>query len=221
VHGRGLIPLLLAGALGAGVSGCGGSEQNAGEPKASFPVAIVGASFPRVQAISHKTRLVLAVRNTGTRTLPNVAVTIDSFSYANTFPGLADNRRPVWIVDSGPGTIPRRLVQTQTVDPPGGGQTAFVNTWTLGPLAPGATRTFVWHVTAVKAGVHQIRYTVAAGLNGKARAHVSAAGALEGEGGLPVGRFTVAIAGRPRNRYVNPVTGRVAIGTFPPSKFSQ
>jgi hypothetical protein len=223
VKGRGLIPLLFAGALGAAASGCGGGEQNAGEPKGSFPVRIVQASFPAVQAISHRTRLVLRVRNTGTQTLPNVAVTMDSFSYVSTYPGLSANQRPVWIVDEGPGAIPRRPVQTQTVDPPGSGQTAYVNTWALGPLAPGATRTFVWRVTPVKAGLHRINFIVAAGLNGRAHARVSVSrsGALEGEGGLPVGRFTVAIAGRPRQRYVNPETGHVTVGPYPPARYAQ
>jgi hypothetical protein len=221
VKGRGLIPLLFAGALSAAVSGCGGSEQNAGEPRGSFPVRIVQASFPVVQAISHKTRLVLKVRNAGTRTLPNVAVTMDSFSYVSTYPGLSANQRPVWIVDEGPGTIPRRLVQTQTVDPPGSGQTAFVNTWALGPLAPGSTRTFVWRVTPVKAGLHRIDFIVNAGLNGRAHARVSRMGALESEGGLPVGHFNVAIAGRPRQRYVNPETGHVTVGRYPPARYAQ
>jgi hypothetical protein len=223
VKGRGLIPLLLAGAIGAAISGCGGSEQNAGEPKGSFPVQIAQASFPRVQAISRRTRLVLKVRNTGTRTLPNVAVTMRSpgFYYVSEYPGLAARQRPVWIVDRGPGTSPKRLVLTQTIDPPGGGETAYVNTWALGPLAAGATRTFVWRVTPVKAGLHRIDFIVDAGLNGNARARVSRSGALEGEGRLPVGHFTVAIAGRPPRRYVNPETGRVQLGPYPPGRYSQ
>jgi hypothetical protein len=127
----------------------------------------------------------------------------------------------VWIVNNGPGTIPKRPVQTVTVDQPGGGQTAFVNTWALGPLAPGKTKTFVWRVTPVKAGVHSIDFVVAAGLNGRARARVSRSGALEGGGGLPVGHFKVAIAGRPVPRYVNPETGKVTHGVFRPSKYTQ
>jgi hypothetical protein len=222
VKGRGLIPpLLFLGALGAAVSGCGGSEQSTGEPHASFPVRIVHASFPRLQAVAHNTTLVLSVRNAGLRTMPNVSVTMDSFSYKSNYPGLADRERPVWIINEGPGTRPKRLVQTQTIDPPGGGQTAFVNTWALGSLAPGRTRTFIWHVTPVKGGLHTIHYIVNAGLNGNARAHVSRLGTLEGGGGLPVGHFTVAIAGRPPQRYVNPETGQVTLGSYPAGKYSQ
>jgi len=212
-----VVPAVVAALLG----GCGGSEQSAGEPKGSFPVKIVQASFSPLQAMAHKVKLVLKVRNTGTSTMPNVAVTTDSFSYVSSYPGLADNKRPVWIVDEGPGPIPKRPVQTVAVDPPGGGQTAYVNTWALGPLAPGRTRTFVWHVTPVKAGVHNLNFVVAAGLNGKARAHVSRSGSVEGEGGAPAGRFRVAISGRPPQRYVNPETGKLTPGTYPPGRYAQ
>jgi hypothetical protein len=222
VRGRRLIPVVVPAAVVAVlVSGCGGSEQDAHEVKAVYPMKIVQASFPGVQAMARKTKLVLKVRNTGTQTMPNVAVTLDSFSYVSTYPGLAAPQRPVWIVDRGPGTIPKRPVQSVTVDPPGGGQTAYVNTWALGPLAPGRTRTFVWRVTPVKSGLHSIGYVVAAGLNGNAHARVSRSGALEGVGGLPVGRFRVVIAGRPPPRYVNPETGKVTHGVYVPSKYAQ
>ncbi len=96
-----------------------------------------------------------------------------------------------------------------------------MNTWALGPLAAGKTRTFVWHVTPVKEGTHSVDFVVAAGLNGKARAHVSRSGSVEGEGGAPGGHFTVAIAGRPPRRYVDPETGRVVQGTYPAGQFAQ
>lgn len=211
----------LAG-VAALVSGCGGSEQTAHEAKAVFPVKIVKASFPRVQAIPRAEKMVLKVRNEGSQTMPNVAITVDSFSYISNYPGLAANQRPVWIVDAGPGTIPKRPVRSVTVDPPGGGQTAYVNTWALGPLAAGATRTFVWLVTPVKGGVHAVNFLVSAGLGGNARARVSRSGALEGEaGGLPVGHFKVAIAGRPPLRHVNPETGKLTLGPYRASQYAQ
>lgn len=225
VTGRGLLSLLLAGAVGALAGGCGGSEQNAGEPKASYPVQIVAASFPALQSVPRAARLVLTVRNPGPRTLPNVAVTIDSFSYADLYREEAAPKQPVWIVDQGPGTVPRRPVQSEAIDPPGGGQTAYVNTWALGPLGPGRLRTFVWRVTPVKSGVHRVDFLVSAGLAGNARARLSASRALTrgvvsvhaGLGGAPAGHFTVAIAGQPRTRHVNPETGAVAPGPYVPS----
>jgi hypothetical protein len=231
VTGRGLLSLLLAGAVGALAGGCGGSEQNAGEPRGSFPVQIVRASFPALQAVPRASRLVLTVRNPGPRTLPNVAVTIDSFSYTDLYKEEAAPKQPVWIVDQGPGTVPRRPVQSQAIDPPGSGQTAYVNTWALGPLRAGQLRTFVWRVTPVKSGVHRVNFLVSAGLAGNARAHLSIRAVRVGERagnlgrgvvvvgvrGAPAGHFTVAIAGQPPTRHVNPETGAIAPGPYVPS----
>jgi hypothetical protein len=151
---------------------------------------------------------VLKLRNPGPATVPNVAVSVDSFSYTNTYPGLASRQQPVWIVDEGPGTIPKRRPQTAAIDPAGSGQTVYVNTWALGPVPPGGTKTFVWHVTPVQAGVHRVDFAIAAGLAGKARARLSG-------DGVPHGHFSVAIAGRPGARHVNPETGRVVPGPNP------
>jgi hypothetical protein len=113
----------------------------------------------------------------------------------------------VWVIDEGPGPQPPTPVESQAVSPPGGGQTAYVNTWALGPLAAGSTETFEWRVIPVKAGRYTVHYTVAAGLAGRARA-VASAGAL-------TGALTAEIAGRPPARHVNPATGRVEPGQFP------
>jgi hypothetical protein len=190
-------------------SGCGqGSRQDAHEPAGTFAVAIVKASFPARQAIATPSKLELQVRNTGARTAPNVAVTLDSLNYTDTAPDLGANKRPVWIVDQGPGTIPKRPAEGEAVAPPGSGQSAFVNTWTLGPLAPGRTQTFVWRVTPVRSGVHTVHFTIAAGVNGKAHAQL-------GNGSPPTGHFTVRVAPVPAATHVDPQTGQVVSGTFP------
>jgi hypothetical protein len=191
-------------ALGCG----GGARQDAREPEGTFTLAVVHAAFPRLQSIARPTGLVLVVRNTGTRTAPNVAVTLDSFYYTSHFPELAANKRPVWVVERGPGAIPSPPVESEAVSPPGGGQTAYVNTWALGPLAPGDARAFVWHVVPVKAGVHTVHYAVAAGLAGRAKA-------LSVSGGPVHGHFTASIAAVPPARHVNPNTGQVAPGPYP------
>jgi hypothetical protein len=196
--------------IGVIAGGCGsGARQDAREPKGTFTLAVVHAAFPRKQSIARPTNLVLIVGNTGTRTVPNVAVTLDSFYYTSHFPELAANKRPVWVVERGPGAIPSRPVESEAVSPPGGGQTAYVNTWALGPLAPGHTRTFLWHVVPVKAGVHTVHYTVAAGLAGRATAQLTS-------GGPVAGHFTVYTAAVPPARHVNPNTGQVVPGPYPP-----
>jgi hypothetical protein len=203
---------MLLGACGVGgallAAGCGQAQQDAHEPKAAFTVHVVRAYFPNRQAIARQTGLVLQVKNTGARTVPNLAVTIDSFAYTDSYTGLSSNKQPIWVVEEGPGAIAKRPVQSEAISSPGGGQTAYVNTWALGPLPPGHTGTFLWRVVPVKAGRYTLHYTVAAGLSGRSQAQL-------GGGGLPVGHFAVDIAPRPPATHVDPVTGQVAPGAYP------
>jgi hypothetical protein len=198
---------VCAGALAAG---CGETRHaDAGEPRGTFTVQVTHASFPAAQAVARQTQLALAVRNTGTRTVPDVTVAVTSFDYLSDYPNLESRLRPVWVVNQGPGRVPNPPVESVQVDPPGSGTTANYDIWALGPLAPGATRSFVWHVSPVKPGVHRVSYRVYAGLNGKAQAQLA-------DGGPPVGSFTVDIAGRPPQTHVNPETGKVVAGPYVP-----
>jgi hypothetical protein len=203
----GVAALAVASALLA--AGCGGGARlDASEPARTYAVKVVHASFPTSQAIARPTSFELEVENTGARTVPNVAVTVNSFDYASNYPELAADKRPVWAIERGPGAIASPPVNTQEVSVPGGGQTAYVNTWALGALAPGKTRTFVWHVVPVKAGAHTVHYSVAAGLAGKAKARLASGAPVEGQ-------FAVNIAAAPRLTHVNPATGRIEGGEFP------
>jgi hypothetical protein len=201
-------------ALGAGaiaillLAGCGGgSRQDASEKSANYQVKVVAARFPAKQSIAHPERMVLFVRNTGSSTVPNVAITVDSFDYASNYPDLAANKRPIWVIEQGPGAIARPPVESEEVSLPGGGQTAYVNTWALGPLPAGKTQRFIWKVTPVKSGPHLVSYTVSAGLAGKAHAELA--------GGGPVkGHFLVNIAGTPPQSFVDPKTGKVVTGVY-------
>jgi len=195
--------------LGALASGCGGSERSAHEPKGVYTVEVVGAHFPLKQAIAHDLRLAMIVRNAGAKTIPNVAVTLDSFYYTSTYPKLSVRKRPVWIVNTGPGgTATDPPVRSEEVNPPGGGETAYVNTWALGALGPGKSRLFLWKVTPVKAGLHIVHYTVSAGLDGKSVARLAG-------GGRPTGAFVAHIAPVPPPTHVNPETGEVVRGPVP------
>jgi hypothetical protein len=206
-----MIAMLGASAL---VSGCGSSGQDASEPKGAFTVRVTHASFPLRQSVAREEHMVLSVTNTGAHAVPDVAVAVHSFEYLSNYPNLAARRRPVWVIDHGPGPLPRIPVETVEVDAPGGGTTANYDVWALGRLAPGATRSFVWHVTAVKPGVHTVRYRVYAGLNGNAKAQLAG-------GALPAGSFKVDIAGRPPTKHVNPQTGRVEEGAYSPAAQQQ
>jgi hypothetical protein len=178
---------IAAGLAALAVAGCGGGErQDADEPSGTFEVDVVSATFPTKQHLAQPERFVIAVRNSGQKTVPNVAVTVSSFAERSEQAGLADPDRAVWIID----------------DSPRGGQTAYTNTWALGRLAPGQTRRFVWRVTAVQSGTHTVKWQVAAGLNGKAKATLSGNRA-------PAGSVTVDVSDKPGQARVDPKTGKV------------
>ncbi len=208
---------LAAIAVTLAAAGCGGNmRQDASEPSGKFPVRVTSARFPTAQTLSQHTHLVIAVRNSGNNTIPNLAVTICNVScQASTDPGagsgaqafsenlaqadLANPSRPVWIVDTPPGHCEYSCAQGG----PGGAVTAYANTWALGPLAPGDTTRFDWGVTAVKPGRHVVSYVVAAGLNGKAQA-------ITDSGSSPQGSFKVTVSNKPAQAYVNDHGGIVS-----------
>jgi hypothetical protein len=178
------------------LAGCGGSRQDANEPSGDFKVSVTRATFPAQQTLAQDAKLRIVVRNTDHRTLPNVAVTVETkpragaaplaFGVADTDPRLADPAKPVWVVDHGPI----------------GGTTAMTNTWALGAMSPGQTKTFEWQVTAVKAGTYDIAYRVSPGLFGKARA---------AQGSNVNGAFRVNISDKPVPARVDD-NGRVVRG---------
>lgn len=170
----------------ATLAGCGGQRQDANEPAGTFWMSVADASFPLRQHVAQRTHLRIVVRNDGRRTIPEAAVTVHGFDRQLKRADLADSSRATWIIDHGPR----------------GGDTAYVSTWALGSLAPGATRTFAWTVTPTFAGTHEVTYELAAGLAGKSRV------ALSG-GHPPGGSFTVRVSGRPPSATVDPQTGAV------------
>jgi hypothetical protein len=191
------------------LSACGGSNQAASEPSGKFPVAVSAATFPASQRLAQHTHLVIEVRNSGDKAIPNVAVTIcnvtcayparkgegsssQAFAANNNQPYLANPSRPLWIIDRAPGACGYSCQN--------GGQgaavTAYANTWALGRLAPGKTARFDWAVTAVKPGNHVVAWEVAAGLNGKAKAVLA-------NGAAPKGTFAVKVNTAPAQSYVN------------------
>jgi hypothetical protein len=188
----------LACLLAIAAGGCGDAKgQDADETAGTYKLEVIRASFPTQQRLAQRSELQISVRNAGGETVPNVAVTVEpvqpgakaraaAFEEASPQLGLANPSRPVWVLDSGPP----------------GGVTAYTNTWALGRLRPGQIKTFVWRVTAVKAGTHTIRYTVAAGLDGKAKAELPG-------GEKPTGEIEIDISGQPADARIGPGDGVV------------
>ena len=178
------------------------------EPARTYSVKVIEASFPKRQAVARPASFQLRITNTGARTVPNLAVSVDSFYYTSSYPLLAARKRPIWVVEVGPGPGSPAPVESQVVSPPGGAQTAYVNTWAFGPLEPGGTQTLTWQVVPVKSGRYTVHYTVAGGLAGKAKARLPSGHPL-------VGQLTADIAPAPPNTHVDPSTGQVVPGKYP------
>jgi hypothetical protein len=166
------------------VAGCGsGPRQDADEPSGSYKLEVAAAKFPASQSIAQDSRMIVTVRNDDTKAAPNVAVTVETdpskagqgtvaFGQRVNDSRLSDNERPVWIVNEGPP----------------GGDSAATNTWALGRLGAGETKTFTWKVTAVEPGSYTLRYRISPGLAGKAKLAA---------GGRTDGLFKVTIDDKP------------------------
>jgi hypothetical protein len=183
------------------LAGCGGApRQDEDEPSGSYRLVVDGARFPASQSIAQTALMVVRVRNDDSKAAPNVAVTVETdpakagsgtvaFGQRVDDDRLSDPERPVWVVNEGPT----------------GGDSAATNTWALGRLAAGETKTFIWKVTAVEAGDYTIKYRISPGLNGKAKL---------ASGGRTEGSFKVTIDDKPVPARVND-KGEVVRGEAP------
>jgi hypothetical protein len=170
--------LLLALAISpaAVVVGCGGGEkQDVDEPEGTWKVDLISASFPGKQLLADTSELQIKIKNVDTRAVPNLAVTVDGFSRREESRQFAEPSRPIWVIEDGPVNA----------------GTAYTNTWAVGKVPAGQTRTLVWKVTAVRAGTYSVRFRVAAGLNGKAKAELP-------DGEAATGEFVARVSDKPR-----------------------
>lgn len=185
---RGRFAILGTAVAALAFAGCGGGgeRQDANEPEGDFRVEVVRAEFPERQKLAKRSRLEIVLRNADDREIPNIAVTLNGLDRRKDNPELADQRRPVFVVN---GRFEEfgNIEDAQSQTPDGIENPSYVNTWSLGPLAPGESKSFEWDVTAVWAGPYELDYTVAAGLTGKARA-------VDENGEIPRGVFTGRIS---------------------------
>ena len=190
------------------MAGCGGgSRQDEDEPDGKYPVAVESATFPQQQKLAKDSKMVIVVRNAWRKDIPVISVTVEcpgqrnkqtddrsagsggspsgsgsqggGFNYRTTFPGVADPSRPQFVVNTIPTRTPRNYDRGR-LDPLER-SSAYVSTFPLGKLAPNRRATFVWDVTAVKAGPYKICWRVNAGLDGKAKAVPSAGSRVLGQ----------------------------------------
>jgi hypothetical protein len=182
-------------AVAAILAACGGgASSDANEPAGTYDVKVTEASFPTEQDLGQTSLLKMGFRNTGKKTVPALAVTVSiagkdgqesalPFGVHDRQPGLAQADRPVWVLAA---TYPRLYGSSDA----GGAGTSNPKTFVFGPLKPGKTTTAVWKLSAVKAGKFTLRYSVAAGLSGEAKAQTTG-------GVAPGGSFVTEITAVP------------------------
>ncbi len=193
--------LALTGALTLSIAGCGssGERQDADEPSGEFPVEVLEVKLPERQKLAETSNLVLEVRNSGSETIPDLAVTINtrasdltadeagiangSFSIRTDREDVAVKTRPVWILNAD-------WPKLNGSDTSAGAQRAQTNTYAFGELAAGETATMTWNLNAVETGTYTVAWVLSAGLDGKAQAVDAAGGPVQGE-------ITVEISGKP------------------------
>jgi hypothetical protein len=169
--------LVVSMALAAiAVGACGkGPKQDANETAGTYKVDVISASFPGRQRLGESSHLRIQVKNQSGKELPDLAISIEGFSQRVDDPSLANPVRNIWLVNRVPFNS----------------DSSFTDTWTLGRVPAGATRTADWEVTAVRAGTYSVRYRVSAGTDGKAKAQLP-------DGTPPRGSFIARITRSPR-----------------------
>lgn len=157
------------------LTACGGKDrQDENEEEGTWKVQVVSASFPGKQTLADTTELQIKVKNVDSRAIPNLAVTVDGF-YRDEEKEFAEPKRPIWVIE----------------DAPPNSTTAFTNTWAVGAVPEGETRTLKWKVTAVRAGTYSLRFRVSAGLDGSAKAEL-------GDGEPAAGSFVTRVSDKAR-----------------------
>jgi hypothetical protein len=185
-----------AAAVALALAGCGGSDAPEPEQSATYSIAIPVRAFPARQSLAEHVQLRLDVRNKSTRTIPNVSATLETGGKADGAgvvafgsrikgKGFASSSRPVWIVDDGPLS----------------GDSAYANTWTLGSIRPGETRSFTWNVVPVRAGHYKLRYRLTGSTTGRSQLRLA-------NGDAAGGAFEVDVSGKPATVRVTP-DGRI------------
>jgi hypothetical protein len=167
------------------------SSKDSGQANRPYEVEVVTAKFPTEQRLGQTSLLALGVRNSGTKTIPSLTVTISvgggegqasslPFGIRSPEPGLSQPDRPVWVLSE---KYPKLAGSEKSA----GAENAARKTYFFGPLKAGETSRPVWKLSATRTGAYRLLYAIGAGA---ARAETAA-------GVEPGGSFAVRIGARP------------------------
>lgn len=150
-------PLLLV-MLATMLAGCGsGTRQDEDAATGEWTVKVLRWNFPKRQPLGRPQNFGLLVRNTDTRDIPQLVVTIAGLKEFVRQPGAATNTRPVWIPND---------VRYDDVTP---NNSALAMSFNLGPLAAGKIRRYSLKLTPLRRGKHRVGYTLSGNLTGGAK----------------------------------------------------
>lgn len=136
-------------------SGCGGPpRQDENAPSGTWQVAVEKWEFPKHQYLGTPAEYLLTVRNTDTRAIPNLIVTVSGLKTKVDQPGAASEVRPIWIASK---------VNYANVTPY---NSSLSSSWNMGELKPGAVVTYKVNLTPLRRGVHEVGYRLSADLFG-------------------------------------------------------
>jgi len=151
----------------------GESPSSADQPVSKqgpvYHIELVKSAFVERQLVGETKNMVLAFRNYGRNTVPNMGITFGiageagstsslPFGIHDSTPGLAQPDRPVWVVAQG---YPRLFGSPQSA----GAITANKKTFAFGPLKPGQTKKTTWKLSAVRPGKYRLNYQASGDLS--------------------------------------------------------
>ena len=166
-------------------------------PSGNYPVQVTQAKFANHQKLSETGYLQLGLRNAGSKTIPNLTVTINtveqgqpnvkspaystgsgqgSFNVRIDDPHLAFPFRPVWILEEHYPTVikPGQSIKGQLAKTPtSSAASAATDTFQFGEVKPNDSKDIAWRVTPVRTGTFTVRYAVSASLTGVTRQAMS------------------------------------------------
>src|SRR4051794_9736925 len=148
---------LFALALAVAAAGCGGERGDANASQETFKVEVVDWKFPVDQPLGKPVNFVLVVRNTDTKAIPELVVSIRGLRTFVKQENAASETRPIWVPNE---------TNYADVTP---NSTATGNTYSLGSLDADQQRRYVLPLTPIRRGTHTIGYTLSGNLQGASK----------------------------------------------------
>lgn len=137
------------------LTGCGGGErQDANAPSGTWQVAVEEWKFPKHQYLGTPVEFVVKVRNTDTREIPDLILTINGMKTRVKQQAAANDVRPIWMTTD---------VDYARVTPY---NSALAESWNLGPLKAGEVATYSVELTPLRRGWHTVGYRLSPALFG-------------------------------------------------------